>query len=182
MNRFIIIVSLLVLTSIITCADSAPATSASTAAKPAAVDQGFGKVKSVTIDGTTAVDTPGSATYTNAHLVTDNGSTLDTLKLKAFFNQTDNTLQKVVATGNVKGTFTQTTTKRKYTVYANEGVYDPKLDQIMFTGSVKILIDSSYTKGPLVQTGTTALVQLGDGPDFPVITTNDVKTTFTVSQ
>jgi len=162
--------------------DQAISPTAAPPAKPAVGGNGFGKPGKVTIDGTVAVDTPASATYINAHLVTENGSTLDSLKLKAFINPTDNTLQKVVATSKVKATFTQAITNRKYTMYCDEAIYDPKLDQVHLTGSVRILIETSYTQGPLVQTGVTALVQLGNGPDYPVITTNDVRTTFTVSK
>lgn len=145
--------------------------------------QGFGKPGNVTIDARQSIANPGSVTFTgHAHLVTENGATLDAAELKALISKEDNTFQKVIATGKVKGTFNQAITKRFYTVYADEGVYDPKKNQIDLTGSVRILIDSPMTKGPLVQTGTSAVVLLGNGPDYPIITTQDVKTVFTVNQ
>lgn len=166
-----------------TLAAAAPASSQKPEdAKSRAADTGFSRPKNVTIVGTSAIDTPTTITYANAHMVTDNGSTLDAVKLEAFIDQKTNNIDHAVATGAVKGTFTQQLTKRKYTVYADQGVYDPKFNQIHLTGSVRILVESTYTQGPLVQTGTTALVQLGSGPEYPKITTNDAKTTFTLNQ
>jgi hypothetical protein len=181
MNRLSIIAGLSMLAASIVGAYPAPAPQAQAPAKERSLGPAIGKIHNVTIVGSDSVNTPNTATYSHAHLVTDNGSTLDTLKLEAFLTQTG-TVQKIVATGSVIGSLTQAITSRKYTVYSDEAVFDPKLNQIHLTGAVKIVIESAFTKGPLIQTGSSAIVQLGDGPDFPVITTNDVKTNFALNQ
>ena len=154
------------------------------AAAPTKAASGLSKPGKVTLSAKGSVASQGYISYTDAHLVTDNGATLDAAELKAVFakSATGTGLDKAIATGHVKATVSQPEFGRKYLVYADKGVFDPKLNQIDLTGNVKILIESSYTDGPLVQTGNSAVIKLGPAPDYPVITMNDVQTTFTLNQ
>jgi lipopolysaccharide export system protein LptA len=145
---------------------------------------GLTKSGKVTLTAKGSVASQGAISYTGAHMVTDNGTTLDADELKALFAKTGTGtgLDKAIATGNVKATVNQPEVGRKYLVYADKAVFDPKLNEIDLTGNVRILINSAYTEGPLVQTGNSAVIKLGPAPNYPVITMNDVQTTFTLNQ
>ncbi|HEY3329186.1 MAG TPA: hypothetical protein VGK19_04125 [Capsulimonadaceae bacterium] len=145
---------------------------------------GIGKPGKITLTAKSSSASQGAIIYTDAHMVTDNGATLDAAEIKAVLakSASGSGLDRVIATGHVKGVVDQAETGRKYTIFADKGVYNPKLNQIDLTGSVKIQIDSNYTQGPLIQTGNAAVVKLGTGPDYPIITMTEVQTTFTLTQ
>jgi hypothetical protein len=130
----------------------------------------------------------GYLIYRNAHLVTNKGTTLDADQLRANLVKGTNALSTIVADGNVKAhmhQYSPSTPKapeRDYTVTADHALYDPKLDQITFTGSVVSTVTSALTDGPLVQSGDTAVVQLGKGPEYPQVHMTHVVIDFQAKQ
>ncbi len=124
---------------------------------------------------------PGSLVYHVVHAVSKNGSTLDADELKAN-EAAGGKITTYTADGNVKAVFTDSVNARTYNVNCDLAVFDPKLNKIDLTGNVKIVVISSLTEGPLVQTGTSATIYLGSGPDFPKIDMHQIHAVFAIKQ
>lgn len=119
----------------------------------------------------------GVMTYKDAHLVGSNGLTIDA-------DTVDITVATKTAqlTGDVKAHLATPQSSQgieDMTVYADKAVYDRAANRVDLSGDVKCILYSVYTDGPLVQTGDSAVMQLGPPPDFPVVTMEHVHTTFT---
>jgi lipopolysaccharide export system protein LptA len=81
---------------------------------------------------------------------------------------------------------------RKYSVVAtsDNAVYDLTKNIVNLNGDVKTVIDNEYTEGPIVQTGTSAVIVLRKSPgdtqdkdtDYPQIDMQQVHTQFTLKQ
>jgi lipopolysaccharide export system protein LptA len=125
--------------------------------------------------------TPEFVLYTTAHMTTQTGSTLDADQLKAYVGA-GNTLKHAVATGNVKAFVDDPTNKRKYNVTSDSAVFDPKTNTIDLEGNVKCSVTSALTDGPWIQTGTSATIQLGTGPDYPIFIMHQIQANFTLNQ
>jgi lipopolysaccharide export system protein LptA len=150
---------------------AATAPSASPAGKVGRVD--------ITADSSTAAQ--GYIVYQGAHLKTDTGSTLDADTVRANLASATNALQNIVATGHVR-VHTAPGQGRSYTATSDKAIYEPGSNKIEFPDPVTISIISPATNGPLVQTGDSAVVQLGQGPEYPQVMMNRVHTTFTPAQ
>ncbi len=140
------------------------------------------QVGKVEIDADSSTAGQGVIYYTNAHLRSASGATIDADELRANLAKSSNSLSTVVATGHVRAHINQLATGRSYTVTSDKAVYNPKTNIIDLTGNVKTSVTSAYTVGPLVQTGDSATIQLGTGPDYPIIKTNHVHVIFTPQQ
>jgi lipopolysaccharide export system protein LptA len=149
-----------------------------TASAPSSSIAGVGKIS---IDAAESQAASGYVIYKFAHLTTTTGSTVDADELKATV-ATGNQLSQATATGHVRAFVNDVATHRKYTVTADMAVFDPKADTVDLTGNVKAVIVSPYTDGPVVQTGTSATIQLGPAPDFPKIIMRQVHAEFSVKQ
>jgi lipopolysaccharide export system protein LptA len=125
--------------------------------------------------------TPNYILYDFATITMKNGTTLYADELKAVEAKSQG-LETATATGNVKAVVNDLVNSRNYTVTADNAVFDPRTNTIDLTGNVKTVITSSYTDGPLIQTGTSATVYLGKGPDFPKIDMRQVHAELTVKQ
>ena len=132
----------------------------------------FGTVD-VTAD--TSTITPTAIIYTNAHMVAQNGATLDADEVRANLVP-GGKVQNAVATGHVKAHIAQPTEKTDYNVTADKGVFDPQANRIDLTGNVRAVIQSPMTDGPVVQTGDSGEVYLGKGPDYPKLVMHHVLT------
>ena len=136
-------------------------------------------VGKVDVSAESSVAGPGYVVYRAARMRTESGMRLDADEVRANLAKGSNALVNVVATGHVNGHLDQIEQGRSYTVTAEKAVYDPKANRIDLSGGVKTVMTSAYTSGPLVQTGDTAVIQLGKAPDYPLITMNHVHTVFT---
>ena len=87
-------------------------------------------------------------------------------------------------TNSLPSDTTDASSKKPYTVTATaeHAVYDVAAQMISLTGNVKTVIDNSNTDGPIVQTGTSAVITFGKGPDYPKIDMSQVHTELTMKQ
>jgi lipopolysaccharide export system protein LptA len=148
-------------------------------AQTAAKSVGLGKID-VTADSSVAA--PGYVIYKNARLVAQNGATMNADEMRANLTAKGNQIENAVLTGHVVAHLKQEDLARTYTVNADKAVFDPKPNTVTLTGNVVVTVITPYTQGPFVQTGQSGLVQLGKGPDFPVITMYRIHTVFTPNQ
>jgi lipopolysaccharide export system protein LptA len=135
----------------------------------------------ISIDAKDSEARQGSVVYHFAHVTLTNGTTLDTDELKAIETK-DNKLDEATATGNVKAFVNDIPNNRTYTVTSDSAIFDPVANTIDLNGNVKAIIKSQYTVGPIVQTGTSATIYLGKGPDFPKIEMRQVHAVLNVKQ
>jgi lipopolysaccharide export system protein LptA len=120
---------------------------------------------------------PGVAEYRKAHMIGKNGLTVDAdvidIKLAT---------KSAQMTGNIKAHIKRDAESQDITVNADKASFDRVKNEIVLTGNVKVVIYSPYTNGPMVQTGDSAIVQLGAAPEYPLITMDHVHSTFTPAQ
>jgi len=153
----------------------------------AAGSQFVKSVGAVTVDSEQNVITSNETFYTNAHMHTENGATMDCHNLRGDMDKAGGFTQ-FVATGDVVA-HVPFARGQIYDILADKAVYDLADHQIDLTGkTVKVTAQTPYTKGPLVQTGDSGVVLLGPSPNYPKITEfptilmNNVHTQFTPAQ
>jgi hypothetical protein len=141
----------------------------------------------VTIDSEQNIITANGIDYTNAHMRTTNGATVDCHDLRGDMDKSGNFTQ-FVATGNVIA-HVPLAAGQTYNISTEKAVYDLSTHEIDLTGNpVTATAETPYTKGPVVQTGDSGVVLLGPSPkypkitDFPTILMNNVHTQFTPVQ
>ena len=146
----------------IVAASAAPLGAATATAPPAGNGLGqFGRVDA-TSDHTVMT---GDAIYYygNVHLRAQNGATLDADTIKGLASK-DGTIEEWVATGHVRAHIEQPALGRYYDVTADKAVFRPGIKRIDLNGGVTTTARTTYTVGPLIQTGDSAVVLLGEPP------------------
>jgi hypothetical protein len=119
----------------------------------------------------------GILTYKMAHIKGKNGLTIDADTVE--INLANKVSQMY---GHVKAHIRKAEVSQDMTVNSDKAVFDQVKNQIDLTGNVKVVILSTYTSGPLIQTGDSAVMKLGPAPEFPEITMDNVHTSFTPQQ
>ena len=143
------------------------------AAAPAAAIPAFGNID-LTADASTI--TPTAIIYTNAHMVAQNGATLDADEIRANL-AVGGKIDNAVATGHMRAHIAEPSAKTVYNVTADKGVFNPQANRIDLIGNVRAVVDSPMTDGPLVQTGTEGEIYLGKAPEYPKLVMHGVHTT-----
>jgi len=139
---------------------------------------GFGEIN---LTANTSEIEPNAIVYHDAHMVAQNGATLDADEIRANLVQ-GGKLENAVATGHVKANVASAVQKGVYTLTADKGVFDPKGNKIDLTGNVRAVVESPMTTGPMIQTGDTGIVYLGKAPDYPKLVMTNVHATLTPAQ
>jgi hypothetical protein len=120
--------------------------------------------------------------YRVAHMVAENGATLDADEIRANLVQGGH-VENAVATGHVRAHIAEATQKADYTVTSDKGIFYPKGNRIDLTGNIRAVVTSPMTTGPMVQTSDSAVIYLGKAPDYPkLVMTGNVHAVLTPAQ